>query len=249
MRAKFLAILALCVSLAGASDKVYATFDVEAEQATTLTLSVSGIVAEIKADVGDRVKKDDILLVLENGQEKAALKQAEADYKAAKASMEHAKRVYERYAKLKDVIDEERFENYLFDKEIKEAQFERAGAVLKINQILLEKTMLRAPFDGIVSGRRTEVGDGVSGMQLTPLFDFINAKKRKLTLSFDAKHWDRVKEGNRFVYRVDGLAGETAGKIAKLYPVSDKKSRIIKAEVVTEDLVPGLFGDGFIEVE
>lgn len=249
MKLKVLAIAALFISQLVASEKVYATFDVEAEQAATLTLDVSGIVGKINKDVGDAVKEGEVLMSLENSQDRAALKQAEADYQVAKIAMEHAKRVFARYSKLKDVIDQERFETYLFDKEIKEAQFARAEASLKIKRIMLDKTMLKAPFDGIVSGRRIEVGDGVSGMQLTPLYDFVNIKARKLLLSFDAKHWDRVKVGDTFTYRVDGLEGEMTGKIAKLYPVSDKKSRIIKAEVVTEGLLPGLFGDGYIEVE
>lgn len=250
MRLKVLALTALLVSqLSAVSEKVYATFDVEAEQAATLTLDISGIVGKIDKDVGDVVKEGDLLMSLENSQDRAALNQAEADYKVAKIAMEHARRVYARYSKLKDVIDQEKFENYLFDKQIKEAQFARAEAALKFRRIAYEKTMLRAPFDGIVSGRHVEKGDGVSGPQLTPLYDFVNTKKRKLLLSFDAKHWDRVKVGDSFTYRVDGLDGEKTGKIAKIYPVSDKKSRIIKAEVYTEELIPGLFGDGYIEVE
>lgn len=249
MRLKVLALAALLVSQLTAGDKVYATFDVEAEKAATLTLDVSGIVGKINKDVGDAVKEGELLMTLENSQERAALGQAEADYEVAKISMEHAKRVYDRYSKLKDVIDQEKFENYLFDKQIKEAQFARAKAALKFKKIAYEKTMLKAPFDGIVSGRHVEKGDGVSGPQLTRLCDFVNTKKRKLLLSFDAKHWDRVKVGDSFTYRVDGLEGEMTGTIAKLYPVSDKKSRIIKAEVYAEDLLPGLFGDGYIEVK
>jgi RND family efflux transporter MFP subunit len=249
MRLKVLALAALLVSQLTASEKVYATFDVEAEQAATLTLDVSGIVGKINKDVGDAVKEGELLMSLENSQDRAALRQAEADYKVAKIAKEHANRVYNRYRKLKDVIDQEKFENYLFDKEIKEAQFARAEASLKFKRIAFEKTMLKAPFDGIVSGRHIEVGDGVSGVQLTPLYEFVNTKKRKLLLSFDAKHWDRVKVGDTFTYRVDGLEGKMTGKIAKLYPVSDKKSRIIKAEVYAEGLIPGLFGDGYIEVE
>lgn len=249
MRLKVLALTALLASHLVASEKVYATFDVEADRAATLTLDISGIVGNIDKDVGDVVKENEVLMTLENAQEKAALRQAEADYDVAKIAKEHAERVFKRYSKLKDVIDQERYENYLFDKQIKEAQFARAEAALKFKRIAYEKTMLKAPFDGVVSGRRVEKGDGVSGPQLTPLYDFVNTKKRKLLLSFDAKHWDKVKAGDVFTYRVDGLESEMTGKIAKLYPVSDKKSRIIKAEVYTEGLLPGLFGDGYIEVE
>jgi multidrug resistance efflux pump len=89
---KILALTALLATHVFAFEKVYATFDVEAEQAATLALSVSGIVGEIKADVGDSVKANDPLLVLENSEEHAALKRAEADYRSAKIAMEHATR-------------------------------------------------------------------------------------------------------------------------------------------------------------
>ena len=93
MRLKVLALAALLVSQLTASEKVYATFDVEAEQAATLTLDVSGIVGKIHKDVGDVVKEGEVLMSLENSQDRASLKQAEADYEAAKIAMEHAKRV------------------------------------------------------------------------------------------------------------------------------------------------------------
>ena len=250
MKMRILALAALLVSVVSASEgRVYATFDVEANQEATLALTQSGIVGAIKADVGDSVKAGDVLLVLENSQEKAAVAQASADYQAAKIGMEHARRVFARYTKIKDVIDKDQYEKYLYEKETAEANFQRAEAALHISKILLEKTYLKAPFDGTVSGRYVEVGDGVSGMQLTTLMDFISSGKRKMVLKFDAKHWKAVAVGDVFTYRVDGVEGEFKGEIAKIYPVSDKKSRNVKAEVYTEGLLPGLFGDGFIEVK
>jgi multidrug efflux pump subunit AcrA (membrane-fusion protein) len=56
--------------------------------------------------VGDRVKKGDLLLSLQNAQEKN-------EYEIARKNAEHSVKTYERYAKISDVIDKEKMENYL----------------------------------------------------------------------------------------------------------------------------------------
>ena len=49
---------------------VYATFDVVSEKSSELGLSISGVVGTLNVDVGDRVKKGDLLLSLYNAEEK-----------------------------------------------------------------------------------------------------------------------------------------------------------------------------------
>ena len=203
------------------------------------------IVGRVLVDVGDRVKQGQLLLELENGVEKADLALAKVQLETAGTAYDHAAKTFDRYRDLKDVIDQERYDNLLFDKTVKEKQLRQAEVVLRLKEATLEKTLIRAPFDGVITSRSVDEGD-IANSELLGIAD---ESSIKLLLSFDEKYWNSVRPGQRFVYRVDGLAGERNGTIAKVYPTADSASRKMQAEVVGEGLMPGLFGDGLITAE
>ena len=216
------------------AEEVYATFDVVSERSSELGLSLSGIVARLHVDVGDKAKKGDLLLSLHNAEEKNA-------YEIAKKNAEHAKKAYDRYAKIADVIEKEKMDNYFHDKEIK-------ALTAQNKEIVYKKTELRAPYDLVVTKKMTELGSIVLGSQ-TKLLTVESTDAIKLILEFDQKYWQSVHVGQRFVYRVDGSEETYEGVISKIYPAVLSNTRKMQAEVKAQNLLPGLFGYGTIIVE
>ena len=216
------------------AEEIYATFDVVSEKNSQLGLSVSGIVASLNVNVGDRVKKGELLLSLNNTQEKN-------EYETARKNAEHSTKVYERYAKISDVIDKEKMENYLYDKDINQLNAQN-------KEIILRKTELRAPYDLIVTKKNIDLGSIVLASQ-TKLIDVIALDDVKLVLKFDEKYWQKIKVGQTFIYKVDGSDKNYEGKITKIYPIILNETRELQAEVKAKDLMPGLFGNGTIKVD
>ncbi len=216
------------------AEEIYATFDVVSEKNSQLGLSVSGIVASLNVNVGDRVKKGELLLSLNNTQEKN-------EYETARKNAEHSTKVYERYAKISDVIDKEKMENYLYDKDINQLN-------AQTKDIILKKTELRAPYDLIVTKKNIDLGSIVLASQ-TKLIDVIALDDVKLVLKFDEKYWQKIKVGQTFIYKVDGSDKNYEGKITKIYPIILNETRELQAEVKAKDLMPGLFGNGTIKVD
>ena len=216
------------------AQEVYATFDVVSEKKSELGLSISGIVGTLNVNIGDRLKKGDLILSLNNSQEKN-------EYEIARKNAEHSFKVYERYAKISDVIDKEKMENYLYDKEITQLNAQN-------KEIILKKTELRAPYDLIIAKKNIDLGSIVLASQ-TKLIDVIALDDVKLVLKFDEKYWQKVKVGQVFTYKVDGSDKNYEGKITKIYPTILSETRQIQAEVKVNDLLPGLFGNGMIKAE
>jgi membrane fusion protein (multidrug efflux system) len=71
----------------------------------------------------------------------------------------------------------------------------------------------------------------------------------KLVLKLDEKYWQKVKVGQKFIYKVDGSDTDYEGTITKIYPVILKETRQMQAEVKAKNLMPGLFGNGTIKAE
>jgi RND family efflux transporter MFP subunit len=227
-------ILSLWLIVASLSaDDIYATFSVEAYKSANLAFSSGGIVKKVLVDITDEVKKGDIIAQLNNDDLKAMVE-------VSKTAVKYAKKDYDRQLKVKNIIDKSKFDQYAF-------KYENAVAQLKYQQALLDKTILKAPFDGIIFDKNVEVGDVVTGMNPKTIFKIQSKSKRKLILEFDQKYWQKVKVGDIFEYKIDGDSKKYTAKISKIYPIANSKNRKIKAEVEANNFTVGLFGDGYIK--
>ena len=217
------------------AEEVYATFTVQADKSANLAFTSSGIVSDASVDVASVVKKDVILAQLQNNDLKAALN-------IASTSLKYEKKEYDRQLKVKHLLDASRLDSYAF-------KYETAKAQMEYQQALLDKTILRAPFDGVIYEKSVEVGDVVSGAMIRTILKIQSLDKRKLILGFDQKYWKKIKVGQTFKYGVDGDNKMYRGKISKVYPYADSGNRKIKAEVEAKDFTPGLFGEGYIIID
>lgn len=234
------AAVALC-----AQDRIYASFDVAPAKDAQLALKAVGIVKSVNVEIGSAVKRGDVLLELENESEKLAVKLAQNDLESAQTAKAHAKSVLDKFKLVQSVSSKQAFENAEFDFKNAALAENRAHLALNLAQKRLEDTRLLAPFSGTISGKSIEVGEGVGGVaqKLMSIFSYPDVK---LKLSFDEKFKDRVKIGSEFIYKLDGQNEERRGKISLIYPTIDTKNGKIYAEVQARNLMPGLFGEGYI---
>lgn len=214
------------------AQKVYATFDVKADRSADLAFTSGGLVSSVLVHISDIVKKGDTIATLQSDDLKAKLNIA----MIAKAN---AQSNYDRQQIAKSVIQQSILDNYKFQRDSSIAQ------VVYLKS-LLDKTILKAPFDGIISVKKVEVGDAVSGAAIRTVFEIQSKRKRKLVLEFDQKYWANVQVGDKFEYSVDGDDTPRVGTIAKIYPNANTSSRKMQAEVYANDLIVGLFGNGYI---
>lgn len=167
---------------------------VKACRRAKLSPSVGGQIAELPIHEGDRVKAGQLLLALWNEDLKAQLQLARRDVQAATSRARSAclkadvsRRSADRLVKLrkKDVVTEDRTENAVAQADALEAQC-RAGrsevgvlqAKVGVVQANLERTQLRAPFDGVIAEINGELDEFVTpspiGIPTPPAVDIID---------------------------------------------------------------------------
>ena len=127
--------------------------------------------------------------------------------------------------KIKHLIDEAQFDKYALAYEKAKTALEHAEANLAYQKTLYEKTVLYAPFDGVIFEKTVEVGDVVSGMMLRTIFKIQSKNDRKLVLEFDQKYWKKVKVGQTFKYKIDGDENEHEGIIQKYIRMQSKEQK------------------------
>lgn len=233
MKFKFLIATILSVSLMWGED-VYAIFNVEAIQDSNLTLDTSGIVAELSVDVGTLVKKGDKLLSLSNSDKIAQAASVKEQYL-------FAQKQYKRYSQTGGAIDKNTLDQYY-------ANYKKLEADYEYYVSLFNKSILKAPFDGIIASKNIELGNGVQANN-TLLFRLVSHRK-KIVLQYDSKYISKVKVGDEYKYSIDGNGDYKIAKITKIYPTVDVETRKVTAEANTDnDMAAGLFGDGYIRTK
>jgi len=246
MKKIILGLIVLIYSLN--ATEVYTTFNIEADKSANLAFFSGGIVNKIYVDVSSEVKKGDKIVELQNDDLKASLRMAKAALNNAEVVLKFSKKDYDRQVLIKDLIDEALFDKYLLAYELAKVSLSQKKANLAYQQSLLDKTIILAPFDGVIFSKSVEIGDVVSAMMLRTIFQIQSKEKRKLIFEFDQKYWKDVKVGNEVFYTVNGDNKKYKAKISKLYPQANSDNRKIKAEVLAKNFIVGLFGEGYIIV-
>ncbi len=132
----------------------------EAADRSSISFEVSGNVREVRVDVGDKIKKGQVLARLDTRTYKLNVKAAEAGVGRAKVQLADKRNDLDRFQRINKqdpgAISQAALDNAqaAVDGAIKELQF--AKSQLKLAQRDLEKTVLRAPFDGVIATRDVE---------------------------------------------------------------------------------------------
>ena len=240
MKKLFLLVLFLQALLA---EEIYASFDVFAINQSKLAFEVGGIVKEITATVSKQVKKGDILIKLNASSEEIGLKNAKNEEELAQIAYNNVKSKMDKFKQVQNVIDKQSFED--IETNYKQAELNLAKAKINVERYedALEKKILRAPYDGVISAKYIDLAQGVAPVQQV-VMEIFSYPEVKLLISFDEKFKDKIKVGQIYRYKINGEQKEA--KIALVYPSIDIKTRKIFAEIYTKNLTPGLFGEGVI---
>ncbi len=182
---------------------------------------VSGRIEQMRVVPGQRVKAGELLVQLD-------AREIQARHDQAQALREEARREFKR----REIL--------LKDKLISQAEFDAADAQLRVAEAAVQEaeTLLGyirvvAPFDGVITSKRADVGDlAAPGRPLVELED-----PRTLRLEADVPEalMDRISLGDKLAVRVPAIDAQLEGTVSEIAPVADPNSRTFP---VTLDLPP-----------
>lgn len=230
--------------------------NVESNNQASLSTIVMGTVTELPVSVGERVSEGDILARIKDDQIRAKKMQLEANMEQAKANLENTEKNYNR---IKNLYAEESATSKELDDistmyEIAQANVEALEASMREVNEMLEYTVIRAPFDGIVSRKFVSAGDMAAPGH--PLVAVADPTTLKITANVPARWIGKISEGDSVNVSVSA-AGINAAQ-AVLTAVSnagDPMSRqyAIEAQItdpeVASQLKTGMFAEIGIQLD
>ena len=217
---------------------------VAAVDSSGLSFQVGGQVVSVEVDIGDRVKKDQVLAVLDEEPYQLDQNAAEAELVKAKANVvntqseyERQKRVYEQGAGAKSDLDTAAY-NYKAARSAVNFQIARLDQA-KRN---LRKTKLISPYDGTIAWRAVNPNEEVKVGQ--KVFEINATGTMEVQLAVPETTIDRIHIDDPATITFSTLPGESAkGRISYIGSAAVKANAFpVKVELMdpNEKVKPGM---------
>ena len=218
---------------------VTAAGDIGPLDAVSVRPEIGGIIAKLTLDIGDRVKKSDVLFELDDKDlqtEKVSRKTEIAGAKLAvetqQLQLEKAKLNFERVKELFEskLVAQESFDNARIDHDltknsldIAKNRLDTAQTALQVVEDKLLKTVIRAPFDCTILTRPVSVGQAVSGAggfnSGTEVFTIANLAEMVITAHINQSDVTRLKVGQTVTVEVEAVPGlKLTGHVDRIAP-------------------------------
>jgi membrane fusion protein (multidrug efflux system) len=192
-------------------------------------------VAAFGPDVSDRVHEGDVLVRLDDADLQATLREMQA--RVAKA---HADNARAQVLRTQGIMSTEESEKMRTEAAVLEAQ-------LDVIKVKIDRTVIRAPFTGVIAARETSLGAVVKIGQT--LYKLVQDDPLKVRTPVPERFAGFLKLGQLIRLNVDAYPGRLfEGKITRINPTSEVANRSITVEALVPNaehlLRPGFFTKG-----
>ena len=226
--------------------KIVLTGSVEAKQQSQLGPLEAGRVEILNFEIGDTVSLGQPLLTLNNQLAKLEVLQALAEVKVVEVNVEESERLYKEAQKLSEqkmvakTLTAERSAMVSSAK----AQLAKANADLNLQKERLNRHVLKAPFDGVVTQRNADVGEWIT--QQSHVLTLVAQNDLRLSIEIPQQYYYQLSGSNEVVVSVtpDFKSSQSFSvTLSRIVPVSNNTTRTFLAQIDIPSnfgLVPGL---------
>jgi membrane fusion protein (multidrug efflux system) len=219
------------------SEKVVTVGTILSNEEVEIRSEMSGKITNIYFKEGDKVKKGELLLKINDDELQARLLSAQSRQRLAEQQEERQRQLVEK--NLVSQVDYDKFVNEL----------DVIKAEVQLIQAQLDKTEIRTPFDGIIGLRYVSEGSYISPTILITTFQDIGTVK--IDFTFPEKYSGEIKPGNKITFNVQGTSRKFSGTVYAISPKIDPNSRTLRIRAICPNhdgyLLPGRFAN--VEVQ
>jgi membrane fusion protein (multidrug efflux system) len=230
------------------------TGSVQPERKADLRAEVSAVVLQVLKENGEPVKRGDVLVKLDETSIRDSLMSAEASARAAEQALDQSNRALDRLKTLRSsgMTSAQALDDAEVRRNTAQSEVSAARARLVAARQQVGRTVVRAPFDGIVSDRKVSNGDTAAiGKELLKVID---PTSMRFEGRVSADKVAAVKVGQPVMFRVNGYGEQQfTGVVKRIDPSANDVTRQVEVLVgfngSTQPRVSGLYAEGRIDAE
>ena len=209
--------------------------EIRAREEAALSFRVGGKLVRRLVDVGDRVRKGDLLAELDPGDLRLQVEALQAELAAADAQLARARADHARTASLSrdQLVSRSALDQQTAALRAAEGQARAARAQFDLSRNQAAYSQLRAPQDGVVASRQVEAGQVVAAGQ--PVFGLAADGGREVAFALPELGIRDFKVGQAVVIELWSTQGERIpGRIREIAPAADPQARTYAARATLE---------------
>ena len=193
------------------------------EKNSTLAAQNSGLVKAINFEIGDSVKKGQILVQIDADILKSQIDAASANLENALNEQKNSKKDYERYKNLltNKAITQKEYDEALLKFSSSQSNVKALKAKLKELKIQNSKKSIRAPYSGVITEKNVDLGEWVNAG--TALLSIVDTNNLEITFNIPINVYNGLKNQNIYDIFVDEKIVKSTLKAA--IPSGDKLTR------------------------
>lgn len=229
---------------------IIANGSIAAWQEAMIGAEVNGLaIKEVLVNVGDQVKRGQVIARFNDSTIQADLAQAQANVAEAKAAMLEAEGNAQRARSIQEsgALSRQQIEQYLSSEASTKARYQSAQAALNAQSIKQTQTQLVAPDNGVISKRDATVGQVVSaGLEL---FRLIRQGRIEWRGEFNAENISKIEPGMDVKLTLPD-SSQINGKVRSLAPTADSSTRntLVYVDIPNQKARAGMFAKGEIQL-
>lgn len=200
-----------------------------AHRTSRLSTEIDGLVAEIRVDDGDRIERGAVVLLLDQALARIDVDAANARLEEARARRLESERRYRELLELQETrnVADTTVSAAKAQIDIDAATVKQAKAQFERARELLQRHVVHAPFDAVVSRKLVEQGEWVETN--TALAELVDIKLLRLEVSVPQFYYAGIQIDTDVTIRFDAMPDRTfEAKVARKIPISDLASRTFR---------------------
>jgi len=202
--------------------------EVKGSRDATLGSALGGYVERVRVENGGEVREGQVLVQVDAQSHRARAAQARVELEAAERERDRAER-------LGDAIP-------AAQRDQAETRYAAARAAYQTASIAVRRSVIRAPFDGVVADLDLEVGEVVAPG--TPVLRLVKVDPIRVEVTVSDRDVVSLSEGMTADVSLDAEAGSFQGTIARINPAANLRTRAftVELEVPNDErrLLPGM---------
>lgn len=228
------------------------TGSIQPERRADLRAELQAVVLQVFKENGERVKRGDLLVRLDDTAIRDTVQSADEAARAASQSFEQAERQYQRLKTLQaqGMSSIQAMEDAEIRRNNAQSDLVAARARVATARQQQQRTEVRAPFDGVVSDRKVSPGDSAQiGKELIKVMDPASMRFEGLV---SADRMAELKLGQTVYFRVDGYPQvDFQGKVRRIAQAANASTRQVEVLVdfagAQQPGVAGLYAEGRVQ--
>ncbi len=228
------------------------TGSIQPERRADLRAELQAIVLAVYKENGERVKRGDLLVRLDDTAIRDSVQSADESARAASQTFEQAERQYQRLKTLQaqGMSSIQAMEDAEIRRNNAQSDLVAARARVATARQQQQRTEVRAPFDGVVSDRKVSPGDSAQlGKELIKVMDPASMRFEGLV---SADRMSELKLGQTVYFRVNGYPQvDFQGKVRRIAQAANASTRQVEVLVdfagQQQPGVAGLYAEGRVQ--